>query len=191
MPCPQSRSAPVWHCHFPAADGVTLPQGTWMWGFPMLWKGCGIKYSPLSSTFSPLCRKEEESPLRESEFRKCSQDKTPSQRPKPQTKWAGGDWRVQSRRGWSSEPAGWTDTQTGLARAWVCPPVLSCAGFPLWVLSAAIALLPPFHTPRCFPEVTNSHSFSWLGPEPRGEMLLPLKMRSQRAAVEEKPNFLL
>lgn len=45
--------------------------------------------------------------------------------------------------------------------------------------------------PRCFPEVTSSHSFSWLGPEPRGEILLPPKMRSQKAAVEENPNLLV
>lgn len=82
--------------------------------FQCLGKAVGLDI-PCSPQLSLFCvgkkRKKKKSPLQESNSRKCSQEKIPSQGSKPQMKWAGDDWRAQSRRGWSSDPAGWTDTQ--------------------------------------------------------------------------------
>lgn len=84
----------------------------------------------------------------------------------------------EPRAGVVPQQDGQTDRQ-GCAMAGVQPG---------WFPSPGAPLLPPSHPPRCFPEVTNSHSFSWVGPQPRGETLFSLEMRSQRAAVEENPN---
>lgn len=141
-------------CHFPCC--ITLPQGTWICGFPMPGKGCGIKHSPTpcSHQLSLLCVGKKRNELCENHnlgnaAKKKSQQKELEVTGEPR---AGGAGAVPQQDGQTH--------RLGCAKAGVCPPVLPCAGFPLWVLGSASPHSLP-STLQMFSRSPNSHSFSW------------------------------
>lgn len=188
-----------------------LAQSKWICGFPMPGKGCAIKYSSIlwPHQLSLFCIGKKRKIFRKNQNLGNVAKKNPQS-------WAKNIDKLGQRYLATPEQAGagvlakqvgwraWTDRQGGrqvrssrslCETGQACPchgtDLSSCPVQPgrvslneCWAL--AISLLPPFHAPRCFPEVTSSPSFIWVGTEPRGEMSLPLKMRSQRTAVEEK-----
>lgn len=77
--------------------------------FQCLGKAVGLNI-PCSLQLSLFCVGKKRKVLCKSQILgNAAKKKIPSQGSKPQMKWAGDDWRAQ--RGWSSDPAGWTDTQ--------------------------------------------------------------------------------
>lgn len=113
---------------------ITLPQGTWICGFPMPGRGCGVKYNP-----TPCLHQLSLFSVGEKRKVLCENQNLNAAKKKSQIRGQDhGEKELEvtgEPRAGGAGPAGWTDTQTSLCHGpglSSCPALCSRANFSLW-----------------------------------------------------------